>query len=189
MQQTSLRKCIVTGETKEKDLLLRFVAVANVGIVPDFKHKLGGKGLYVTNAQTLVQKAVISNLFAKTLKKKITVSPDIPTTVAQILRTQALQAISLARKAGALIWGLDKALDIIKQNKAAFILIAQNAGADGFKKISSHAQHLETYQLFTSEELDQELNKENTVYLVFTKNNISEMVRKTFIRLTSYLNN
>jgi len=189
MKQDTTRKCIVTGITAEKSSLLRFVAVENVGMVPDFKKKLGGKGVYVVNAKSQLQKAVKGNLFVKAVKHKIKVDDNLAETVEDILRKQALQSISLARKAGCLVWGLDKALEIIKKGKAAFVLEAIDAGDDGKKKMASHAKNMEIYKLFNSKELDEELNRENTVYLVFIKSNISEMVRDAFIRLTSYLNN
>lgn len=189
MKQDTTRKCIVTGETAEKNLLLRFVEVENTGIVPDFKKKLGGKGVYVINAKSQLQKAISNNLFAKALKHKLKVDNNLAETVEDILHKQALQAVSLARKAGCLVWGLDKALDVIKKGKAAFVLEATDAGDDGKKKMASHARGMEIYSLFSSKELDEELNKENIVHLVFIKSNISDMVRDAFIRLTSYLNN
>lgn len=189
MKQDTQRKCIVTGTTMEKDRMLRFAAVENVGIVPDFKKKLGGKGIYITNAKSALTKAINNNLFTKALKKKINADANLLQITENLLHEQALHAVSLARKAGCAIWGLDKSLEAIKKNQVAFVLEASDAGADGHKKMSSHAKGLEIYSLFTSEELNQELNRENTAHIVFLKSNISEMVRDAFIRLTSYLNN
>ncbi len=189
MKQDATRKCIATGTTMDKDRMLRFVAVENIGIVPDFKKKLGGKGIYVTNAKSILEKAINNNLFAKALKKKININEDLLQNTENLLRNQALHAISLARKAGCAIWGLDKSLEAIKKGQVAFVLEASDAGCDGHKKMSSHAKGMEIYSLFTSEELNQELNRENTAHMVFLKSPISEMVRDAFIRLTSYLNN
>lgn len=189
MKPDTTRKCIVTGTTMDKNLMLRFAAVDNFGIVPDFKKKLGGKGIYVVNAKSALTKAVNNNLFTKALKKKVNVDTALLTTTEKLLHDQALHCISLARKAGCVIWGLDKALEAIKRGQVAFVLEASDAGNDGHKKMSSHAKDMEIYSLFTSEELDKELNKENTAHMVFLKSNVSEMVRDAFIRLTSYLNN
>lgn len=188
MKQDTTRKCIVTGEILDKSQLLRFVAVDNVGIVSDFKRKLDGKGVYVTNSKTCLEKAVKANLFAKALKEKVKVDADLVSMVEKLLRNQALHAISLARKAGGVVWGLDKSLEAIKKNKADFVVEASDAGNDGKKKLASHAGSLEIYKLFSSEELDKELGMENTVYLVFTRSAMSDSVRKAFIRLNTFLN-
>ena len=189
MKTDTIRKCIVTGETLDKSTMLRFVAAEGVGIVPDFKKKLGGKGIYVSNAKSKLKKAVESNLFAKGLKKRVKVDENLSEVVESILRSQALHAISLARKAGCLVWGLDKVLDLIKKGKVVFLLEATDAGDDGAKKIASHAKDLEIYSLFNSGELDKELNRENTVHLAFISGNATNLVRETFVRLASFLNN
>lgn len=69
-QETENRKCIVCGEVKEKELLLRFTLAPDNQVVPDFKKKLPGKGIYVSVSKTALQKAVEKNLFAKAVKKK-----------------------------------------------------------------------------------------------------------------------
>lgn len=189
MKSDIIRKCIVTGETQEKTNLLRFVVVESVGVVPDFKKKLGGKGVYVRNSKKILEKAIEQNLFAKSLRKKINVDKTLVKIVENCMKTSALQSISMARKAGKLIWGLDKVLEAIKQNKVAFLLEANNVGSDGHKKITSHAKEIEIYSLFNSEELDKELNRENTVYLAVVKGNIANMVKDSLIRLTAFLNN
>ena len=65
-QETENRKCIVCGEVKEKELLLRFTLAPDNQVVPDFKKKLPGKGIYVSVSKTALQKAVEKNLFANT---------------------------------------------------------------------------------------------------------------------------
>ena len=68
-QTTENRKCIVCGEVKEKEQLLRFTLTPDNRIIPDFKKKLPGKGIYVSVSQAALQKAVDKNLFAKAVKK------------------------------------------------------------------------------------------------------------------------
>lgn len=70
-QETENRKCIVCGEVKEKELLLRFTLAPDNQVVPDFKKKLPGKGIYVSVSKTALQKAVEKNLFAKAVKKTL----------------------------------------------------------------------------------------------------------------------
>lgn len=43
-QETENRKCIVCGEVKEKELLLRFTLAPDNQVVPDFRKNCRGKG-------------------------------------------------------------------------------------------------------------------------------------------------
>lgn len=107
-QETENRKCIVCGEVKEKELLLRFTLAPDNQVVPDFKKKLPGKGIYVSVSKTALQKAVEKNLFAKAVKKNAKVSAELVQTVENILRKKGLESICLAKKAGDLVTGFEK---------------------------------------------------------------------------------
>ena len=189
MKKETTRKCIATGEILNKEDLLRFVVLNDNMVVPDFKKKLPGKGIYVKNAKSLLEKAINNNLFGKALKKSVKANNELVLQVESILYKQALNSISLARKAGVMVSGMDKVKEVLKKNNAAFLLEAQDAGTDGHNKILSLAKNLEVFNLFKIEELDKELAKDNTVHLAFIKSAMSNSVRETFVRLTSFLNN
>ncbi len=189
MPKETTRKCIVTGDVLEKEQLLRFTLTPDGVVVPDFKKKLPGKGVYVLNAKSVLQKAVKTSAFAKALKTNAKSGNVLLEQVEHLLYKQALDAVSLARKAGGLVCGMDKVVDVLKKKQAAFLLEASDAGEDGRKKIAAMAKDLEIFNLFTVEELDKELAKENTVHLAFLKGQMAKMVREAFVRLTSFLNN
>ena len=189
MKKETTRKCIATGEILEKENLLRFVALPDNTIVPDFKKKLNGKGVYVKTSKKSLEKAINSNLFGKALKKTVKANHELVEQVEFLLFKQALNAISLARKAGVMVSGMDKVKEALKKNNVAFLLEAQDAGADGHNRIMSLAKNIEVFNLFKIEELDKELAKENTVHLAFIKGAMANSVRETFVRLTSFLNN
>ena len=177
MKKETTRKCIVSGEILENNM-----------VVPDFKKKLPGKGVYVKNSKITLQKAVNNNLFSKVAKKSVKVNNELVIQTEDILFKQALNAISLARKAGSMVSGMDKVKEALKKNNVAFLLEAQDAGADGHNKIMSLAKNIEVFNLFKIEELDKELARDNTVHLAFFKGDMSNSVRETFVRLTSFLN-
>ena len=58
MAKETTRKCIASGEILNKKDLLRFVILEDNTVVPDFKKKLPGKGIYVKNAKSLLEKAI-----------------------------------------------------------------------------------------------------------------------------------
>ncbi|MBQ8465107.1 MAG: RNA-binding protein [Alphaproteobacteria bacterium] len=182
-----MRKCIVTGEVKEKSHLLRFVLTPEKQIVPDFYKKLPGKGVYVSISYAVLQQAITKNLFSKVLKKNVKVSGDLLQIVENILHKNALDAISLAKKAGNMVIGMDKVLDVLKEDKAQFLLEAIDAGGDGQKKLSRYIEKVKVYRLFSVEELDKALDKGNTVYLAFLKQEMSKMVQDNLEKLSAFL--
>jgi len=189
MQKETTRKCIVTGEVFEKDQLLRFTVLPDNTIVPDFKKKLPGRGVYVSNAKSLLEKAIKKGIFARSLKSGAKSGMFLAEQVEGLLKKQALDAVSLARKAGVLVVGADQVKEALKKGKVAFLHEALDAAWDGHGKIVSLAKGVEIFSLFKIEELDKELAKDNMVHLAFVKGNMADAVRQSFERLASFLNN
>ncbi|MBQ9235781.1 MAG: RNA-binding protein [Alphaproteobacteria bacterium] len=183
------RKCIVSGELRDKRELLRFTETPDGQVVPDLKRRLGGRGVYVVCAKKQLEKAVAANLFAKALKRKVKVDAALVDTVEEILKKQALRAVSLARKSGCLIWGLDKVLEALKKQKAEFLIEAGDENSDGRKKIVSHAEGIEIFSLFDADELDEELKHSNTAHAAVLKGSAAGLVRESFARLAAFRNN
>ena len=181
------RKCIVTGEIKDKSQLLRFVLTPERQIVPDLYKKLPGKGVYVSNSYRVLEQAIAKNVFSKVLKKNVKVSAELLQIVENVLHKNALNAISLAKKAGNVVIGMDKVLEALKADKVKFILEASDAGGDGQKKLSRYTEEMTVYRLFSVEELDKALDKVNTVYLAFLKQEMSKMIQDNFEKLSEFL--
>lgn len=186
-KELETRKCIVSGEVKAKRCLLRFVMTPDNGIVPDLLKKLPGKGIYVSNSYKSVKQAVAKNLFSKALKKSVKVDAGLPDMIENILHKSALDAISLARKAGEVVIGFDKVSEKLKAGAVALVLEACDAGNDGDKKLQHLAAGVPVFRLYSVEELDQALNKVNTVYLAFLKGKMSEMVQEKFEKFEDFL--
>lgn len=188
MKAEETRKCIVCGEVLPKEDLLRFTLTPDNQIVPDFKKKLPGKGVWVKNSKQALMLAVEKNLFAKAFKKNIKINPELVNMAGSILRKRALDAISLARKAGALVSGFEKVCEAIKKDKVAFIVEANDAGADGHNKIMNLAKNLEVFHTFNIEELDKELDRVNTVHIALLHGQMAHAVQMEISRLENFLN-
>jgi len=181
------RKCIVSGEVKEKQELLRFTLAPDNAVIPDFNKKLPGKGVYVCNKKTALSKAVEKGLFAKALKVKAKADMKLVEMAEAILRSRGLASINLARKAGVLITGFEKVAEAIKRNKVAFVLEANDAGEDGHQKILSAAKGIEVFGVYSTEELDKALDKINTVHVAFEKGEMASSVRNDLERFKSFV--
>src|SRR5574344_1320067 len=168
-EQDNMRKCIVTGEVKETESLLRFVVLKGE-VYPDFKKKLEGKGIWLSCAKTILQKAIEKGLFAKVARKNARADALLLEQVENVLKTTAQSYLSLAKKADGLIIGLDKVEDGVKSNMVACGRRAIDAGADGEKKVALlQNRGIEFINIFTGEELNKILGKENVAYVAVKK--------------------
>ena len=181
-----VRKCIVDGITKPTSELLRFVMIGNA-LYPDFNKKLPGKGIYVTNNRISLETALAKKLFNKVTRHNLKIDDDFVNIVENIIKTQALNSLNIARKAGALVAGFEKEKEEIKKNKVEFIIEALDAGKDGKEKIAFLAKSVEIFNLFSIDELDITLNKENTVHIAILKSDTSRMVYNNLKKYENFL--
>ena len=181
-----VRKCIVEVVTKPTSELLRFVMIGNT-LYPDFNKKLPGKGIYVTNNRISLETALAKKLFNKVTRHNLKIDDDFVNIVENIIKTQALNSLNIARKAGALVAGFEKVKEEIKKNKVEFIIQALDAGKDGKEKIAFLAKSVEIFNLFSIDELDITLNKENTVHIAILKSDTSRMVYNNLKKYENFL--
>ncbi len=182
------RKCIVTGNVQDKTNLLRFTILPDGQLIPDFKKKLPGIGIYVSANREILSVAVNKNLFSKASKQKVKIPSDFIETVANLLKQNGLNLISLSRKAGILRTGFEKVSDLLKKDRVAFILEAKDAGNDGHNKILSLARELDIFNIYTVEELDKALDKNNTVHIAFEKSEMATKIQNEFNKINNFLN-
>ena len=185
MEQDVSRKCIVSGEVKDKSDLLRFVVLEG-HLVPDFQKKLKGKGLYVTNSRKILQTAADKKLFTKAARRNLPEEAQICEITANILRKRGVDFINLARKAGLAVIGFEKVKESLKNKKAEFVVEAADSGADGRKKLSALLENVPVFEFYDVDELDDGLKKVNTAYIAFLKGPISTSALYEFKRIKSF---
>ena len=127
----SLRRCVVTRAERSPDDLLRFVVDPAGSIVPDLARKLPGRGVWVTADKITVSAAAAGNAFAKSLKRHVTVPPDLSDVVETLFVKRALDALSLANKAGVLTTGFEKVEKLLDGGRAFALVHGSDAAADG----------------------------------------------------------
>ncbi len=71
------RLCAVTRQSLDPKDLIRFVLSPDGTVVPDLERRLPGRGVWVGCDRRLVEKAVQSNTFAKSLKTKAEAPADL----------------------------------------------------------------------------------------------------------------
>ncbi|HEY8565084.1 MAG TPA: RNA-binding protein [Beijerinckiaceae bacterium] len=130
------RTCIVTRETRGPGEMIRFVLSPEGEVVPDLRHKLPGRGAWVTATAEAVSTAVRKRLFSRAFKTEARAAPDLPQRLEALLLSDLRQALALANKAGCVVTGFGKVEDAIASGEARALIHAVEAQPDGRRKLA-----------------------------------------------------
>jgi hypothetical protein len=169
------RRDIVSGEVMAEEALIRVVAGPDGAVVPDLARKLPGRGLWVRATREAVEQAAKKGGFSRAAKTKLVAAPDLAGQVERLLKARLLAGLGLARRAGDLILGFEKAAAAVTAGKVALLIEAADGADDGRRKMLQasrraavaglHAPRL--IGVFESEELGLALGLGNVIHLAF----------------------
>lgn len=188
------RTCIVTRQAGDAETLIRFVADPQGNVVPDLARNLPGRGVWVTARRAMVEQAVSKRLFARGLKAEVTASPTLAADVDALLEKRALQALSMANKAGLVRTGAMKVDKAIRGGKVAIVLEAVDGAEDGIRKIGQavHAavtagsRPIAVCRLFTSMQMDLALGGDNVIHAAAIGGGATRRLMDDIDRLETY---
>ncbi len=194
------RKCIVKRQTADKSQLLRFVLGPSDNddaieestgvVVADLKQRLPGRGVWISCERISVEEAVNRKLFARAFKSKCKVPDDLPQTIDTMLEARALNALSLAKKAGEVVAGFDKIYMAMSKTDLALLIEAKDGAEGGQKKLEKKfaATFAEgkVIKLFTSGQMDMAFGSTNVIHAAITQANMAKNVLATAEKLAKY---
>jgi uncharacterized protein len=184
------RLCIATGQVRPVGELIRFVVGPDGDAVPDLKHRLPGRGVWITARHHLIEEAVRRRLFGRGFKADVRVSTDLPDKLERLLEQSALNAISIAHKAGLVILGFAKVEAAVATAPLVALIRARDAGeesgqrlAAALKRRADTAAQGKIIEAFTSPQLDLALGRINVVHAALLAGRASEtfLVRWRFL--------
>jgi hypothetical protein len=165
------RVCIVGRVVRPVDEMIRFVVDPEGTVVPDIKRRLPGRGVWVTAAAEIVGMAAARNAFARGFKRPVKAPRDLVVVTDRLLEAAALDALSIAHKAGLVRTGFAKVEGALAHGQAAALLHAAEAAPDGVRKLAAAARRdgapnepLPTVTAFTGAQLDLALGRLNVVH-------------------------
>jgi len=169
------RRDLVTGEVMPEERLVRFVAGPEGVVVPDVARKLPGRGLWVEAKRESVETAAKRGGFSRAAKTKLTAPADLADQVERLLAMRLLSGLGLARRAGDLTLGFEKAASAIEGGKVAWMIEASDGSADGRRKLLQSAKRAALANLrsprllglFSAEELGLALGLGNVIHVAF----------------------
>ncbi len=168
------RECALTREAKPAADLVRFALGPDGAIVPDVDGKAPGRGVWISLSAAAVEEAARNNVFARSLKHKVTVPPDLAQLTASRLEQRLLGALGLALKAGNLVIGATKVRAAIDRPGIIALFTARDAAPDGRRKMMNAAAaatggtEVPHFELLDSAKLGLALGRENVIHAALT---------------------
>ncbi len=175
------RLCIATRQVRPVEELMRFVAGPDGAVVPDLKRRLPGRGVWITARRHLVEEAVRRRIFGRGFKVDVRVSAELPDELDRLLEQSALNALSIAHKAGLVILGFAKVETAVATAPLVVLIRAQDAGEESGRRLAAalrrradHAAEGKIVEAFTSAQLDLALGRLNVVHAALLAGRASE---------------
>lgn len=188
------RTCIVTREAKGPAGLIRFVLGPDHQVVPDLRHKLPGRGVWVTARFDKVEEAAKRRLFARAFKAEAKASETLAQDIERMLRDDLRQGLALANKAGTVITGFFKVEAAITDKPIVALIHAAEAAEDGRRKLANQLRKrlgeaissFPVIQELSNDELDLALGRSHVIHAALVAGAGSDGFLNRWHRYRSY---
>jgi len=176
------RTCIVSGETRPRDELLRFALAPDGRVIFDLKADLPGRGAWLVPDRAILERAIARKAFARAFRANAVTAPDLPKRVHEQLSQAALSALSLARKAGQAISGFDKVAAALDKGEAMVLISASDGAPDGRRKLAGRMKKAglgeKIVDSFTSAQLSLAFSRPNVIHAAMTGGGLADRFLK-----------
>jgi uncharacterized protein len=169
------RRCLVTGAVRPKTELLRFVVDPQGQIVPDIAGKLPGRGLWLTAQRAIVAAALSKRVFARAAKAPVVIAEGLEDRVATLLVQRCIDILGLARRSGLAVAGFVRVKEALTAGKAALLVEATDAAADGREKLAARALSLPRIACLDARELGVAFGREQAVHVALGKGRLADL--------------
>lgn len=182
--KTNLRKCLLTGESLPRDLLIRFVVDPEGVVVPDVEGKLPGRGLWMRAEAGMIRAACAKDAFSRAVRCKVRAPADLADQAELMLRRRCLDLIGLAKRAGELVGGYQQVRAHLRAEDAGVLLAARDGAEDGRAKVRALAPTAPLVDLFDGAELGRAVGRDRLVHAVVDKGRLAERICRETGRLS-----
>ncbi len=184
------RTCAQTRQSLPQSELIRFVADDAGNVFPDVSARAPGRGVWVKADKEILENAIKSNAFARSLKSKAHPKPELIEQTIIALKTKVLGFLGMARRAGVLITGFDKVEDEIKKSAPAFLIEASDGSEDGRGKIialSKKWKNVPIIGIFTNQDLGNAIGRDNIIHALMIKGQFAQNWANELKRLEGFM--
>ena len=188
------RTCALTRAVLPVSEMVRFVVGPDATVVPDVKRKLPGRGLWIMATRAANAEAVKRNVFARGFKRDAKAGPALVQETEWLLEQAALDALSIACKAGLVLTGATKIEGGVGRDRIEALIHAADGGADGKRKLDAALRRTgaeksgETaiIETFTGAQLDLALSRSNVIHAALLAGPVSETFLSRVRRLQRF---
>jgi uncharacterized protein len=157
------RRCLVTGDIRDRSDLVRFVVGPGGEIVPDVAARLPGRGLWLTPRRDIVERALAKRLFARAARRPVAVPAGLADRLEAALAQRCIDAIGLARRAGLAVVGFERVSEAVRGGKAVALLAAIDGAEGGRRKLQALGRGLPLACVLTAAEIGAAFGREHGV--------------------------
>ncbi len=182
----ALRTCLVTGESRDKSELLRFVVGPDGAVVPDIEGRLPGRGLWLLPRRDIVAAASAKRLFARAARRNVSVADGLADRVEELLVRRCVDLIGLARRAGQAVTGFAKVEAALDKGEAAVLVEAAEGSAGGRGKLKRLAPGLPVIDALTAAELGRAFAREQAVHACLSRGGLAKKFLAEAARLAGF---
>lgn len=172
--RTAQRRCIVTGDVRAREELLRFVVDPSGRLIPDITGRAPGRGIWISPDRESVKTAISRRLFARAARQAVEVDADLDQRIESLLVARCIEIIGLARRAGQAVAGFEKVRAWLQKGNAAALLEALDGAEDGREKLRRLAPGLTNLDCLTSEEMGRAFGRDRAVHAVLAPGALAE---------------
>jgi predicted RNA-binding protein YlxR (DUF448 family) len=192
--RTPVRTCVVTRTKHPPDELIRFVLGPDGLMVPDLANQLPGRGVWVCCDRQAVSAAVRLKAFSRSLRRQADASADLTNLVERLMVRRALDALSLANKAGLVVAGFTRVEAAVSTGEATLLMHGAEAADDGVDKLDRKFRAVARelgrpapiIRVLTIEQLSLAIGRANVVHAALRNGGATANFLKEATRLTRY---
>ena len=183
------KKIFLNSSSINKDDFIKICLSPDNKLIPDLRDNLPGKSVWLPANKTLI----VDILRKEDLKPYFGVSkifsPDLVSIIEVILRKRILSSISMAKKSGALVIGLDAIKTQFIQKRHCLIIVAKGAKslADKSFFVSKNISVFES--LLEQKDLEKSTGKINVKYVGIFSKNFKKTIQVDLNKLKGFIDN
>ena len=195
------RKCILSGDRTDPDMLVRLALGPNGEVLPDIRAKAPGRGAWIgvsrNDLETALAKGKLRGALARAFKTGELQIPDtLPDLIETGLRKALLDRLGLEAKASMVLTGSEKIEVACRKGIVNLLLHAADAAADGNRKLDQalrvgrQAEGTDLAGIVLPVDrsaLSMAMGRDNVVHIAVTDSRAASRLRAALGRLESYL--
>lgn len=195
-RRAPVRTCLAAREPVPVEHMIRFVVAPDGAVVPDLARNLPGRGAWVTASRAALSKAIAQKAFLRAFRGRGSADETLLALVDRLFERAALEALSLANKAGRIVTGHAKVESAILAGKVIALYHAADGAADGKRKLDALLRRIDgekggktpSFTLFTGGQLDLALGRPNVVHAALLASPASGGFLERSLRLERWRN-